>query len=140
MESVSDGGDFIEAPEVIVGQVDELTVGDVVDIAYPGDNDAAFIARLEGEADGGVGDGGDIVAFCRPCPHMGCPISEVDTETGIAGPCACHRSCFDLRAGGRQTIGRASQDLVQIKLEVRGKDLVASGVHGLPFGHAMRSR
>ena len=118
-----------------VVRADELAVGLPVDFAYPEPRHAAFAVRLGGRAAGGVGPAGDIVAFQRACPHMGCRIERVDAERGTFGPCECHQSLFDLRRGGAQIYGRATQNLVQIRLELSDDGtLCAVGLEGCPYG------
>ena len=119
-----------------IAEADELEVGRIVEFEYP-ESHAAFLVVLEGAAEGGVGKDENIVAFHRACPHMGCPLVSLDSEKAQLGPCGCHRSLFDLRNGGAQIYGMATQRLPQIALEVRGKDLFATGVRGLPYGEAL---
>ena len=123
--------------EVPLAELDALATGEPVPFAYPTPADEGFLVKLGRAAEGGVGPDGDIVAFLRACPHMGCPIRRIDVERAVCGPCSCHRSRFDIAAGGRQIVGRAAQRLVQVELGVRGSTVVAVGVAELPFGHAL---
>ena len=111
------------------------------DFRYPEARHEAFVVRLGGDAEAGVGPGGDIVAFLRACPHMGCSLSEVDTRAGTLGPCVCHFSLFNLKRGGTQIYGRATQNLVRVLLEVvdeGGEAMIhAYGLTGLPYGEAL---
>lgn len=113
----------------------ELSEGDVVDFEYP-EGHAAFLVKLEQPAEGGVGEEEKIVAFHRACTHQGCPISEIDVSKATLGPCPCHFSVFDLRRRGAQVVGRATQNLVQIRLQVVDDEIYATGVDGVPFGEA----
>jgi len=72
---------------------------------------------------------------------MGCPLPLHDKRllgAGELGPCACHRSTFDMRYKGRQLFGRATQNLVRVQLEMRGNYVYAIGIEGRPFGEATR--
>lgn len=117
-----------------VVHLDALADGSTVDFWYPERRHAAFAVKLGAPVDGGVGPDQDIVAWHRACPHMGCPISAVDVQRNCLGPCPCHRSTFDLRTGV-QIQGRASQNLVRVRLEVLADGTVcATGIEGVPFG------
>lgn len=121
---------------VWIAALDELRIGEAVEFEYPPGHPALAV-RVDGQALGGVGPGEDVVAFHRACPHMGCPLPIKDLirlAKGELGPCFCHRSLFDIRQGGRQIVGRASQDCVQVRLAVVDGDLYAVGHEGLPFG------
>jgi len=70
---------------------------------------------------------------------MGCYIEELNIQKSVLGPCGCHRSRFDLGKGGKQLVGRATQDLVQVTLEVIDGTIYATGVVGLPYGHVLEA-
>jgi arsenite oxidase small subunit len=131
-------------PRVRVASLGELDGGGLVDFAYPEARHQAFAVKLGVAAEGGVGPDRDVVAFHRACPHMGCLLTVVDAGAGTLGPCACHFSLFDLKRGGAQVYGRATQNLVRVLLEVRdegGESIVyASGLEGLPYGEALTAR
>ncbi|MCP4448716.1 MAG: arsenate reductase (azurin) small subunit [Myxococcales bacterium] len=134
---VARGDESCDLEAVAIAELSDVGLGNVVDFEYPIGSDSAFIARLGRPALGGVGEDGDIVAFHRACPHMGCRIEEVNVQDGFLGPCGCHRSQFDLSRGGIQVVGRASQNLVQIDLEIIDGTIYAVGVQGLPYGQAL---
>lgn len=129
----------IVGDRIQVAPLDSLAVGDIIEFNYPTADDSAFLTRLARPALGGVGEGDDIVAFLRACPHMGCHIQELNIQEAVLGPCGCHRSRFDLSKGGLQIVGRATQNLVQIELEEEEGLIIASGVLGLPYGHALET-
>lgn len=117
-----------------VVHLDALAAGRAVDFWYPEERHAAFAIKLGERVVGGVGPDGDIVAWHRACPHMGCAINAVDYEHQRLGPCPCHLSTFDLRSGD-QVQGRATQGLVRVKLEVLPDGTVcATGLEGVPYG------
>ncbi len=121
----------------LVIAANKLRDGQSTDFEFP-EGHQAFVAKLGVSAEGGLGSDADIVAFHKACPHMGCPLMP-DTDAlgrGELGPCACHHSRFDLRMSGRQIVGRATQRLVRVTLELDGGELFATGVEGIPFGEA----
>lgn len=104
------------------------------------DGTDAFVVKLHGPAEGGVGPDESIVAFSRLCPHMGCPIDvaeSVDAERGHFGPCGCHQSLFDIRRSGRMVHGRASTNLCRIELSVRDGAVWTNGASQLDFGQPL---
>ncbi|NJM90786.1 MAG: Rieske 2Fe-2S domain-containing protein [Myxococcales bacterium] len=117
----------------------ELATGQVKDVSYPDGDSAGFLVRLGRVAEHGVGPDRDIVGFLRACPHMGCRIETVDVAKAICGPCGCHRSKFDLSADGKLLLGRATQNLVRIKLAVSRDKILATGLVGLRYGHLMEA-
>lgn len=122
-------------PRVRVGSVDDLSTGDVETFAYPLDGKQNFLARVDGEAWGGVGSDKDIVAYSNVCTHMGCGLADqVRPDQEIAGPCPCHYTTFDISKGGLVVSGAATVDLPQIRLDVEDGDIYATGVDGLVYG------
>lgn len=124
-------------PRVWITKLSQLVEGKPLDFSYPLDhfNDTNFIVKLGKPAIGGVGPGGDIVAFNYMCTHMGCPlIGMYKHEYNMLGPCPCHFTRFDLTKNGMVIIGQATQNLPQILLEVEGDDIYATGVMRLIYG------
>jgi arsenite oxidase small subunit len=122
-----------------IAHIEDLAFGEAVAFRYP-PNHAAFLVKVRGAAEGGVGEGHNVVAFHQACPHMGCPlpIKVRNLSTGSLGPCPCHRSTFDLHGAGRQIHGRATQNLVRVKLEIINGNIFPIGVEGHPFGEPIR--
>jgi arsenite oxidase small subunit len=122
-------------PRIQVGSVDELSAGDVQTFDYPLDGKSNFLTRIDGEAWGGVGPNGSIVAYSGLCTHMGCGVSEqVKPDQEMVGPCPCHYTTFDLSKGGLVVSGAATTDLPQIRLEVEDGEIYAKGINGLVYG------
>ncbi|MFC6752345.1 arsenate reductase (azurin) small subunit [Halorubrum tibetense] len=122
-------------PRIRVASVDELSVGDTVEFEYPLDGSGTFLTRLSEAANGGVGPGDGIVAFSNLCTHMGCAVSgNVESDRGVAGPCPCHYTTFDLAKGGLVIMGPATTDLPQVRLDVEDGDVFATGMAGLVHG------
>ena len=66
---------------------------------------------------------------------MGFPLQGTfKPEHQVIGPCGWHLSTYDLTRHGVVVSGHATQGLPQITLEIRGDDIVATGVSALLFG------
>ena len=52
----------------------------------------------------------------------------------ITGPCPLHLTTFDLKRHGMVVSGHATETLPQMRLEVVGGDVYATGVMALIFG------
>ena len=107
-------------------------------ILYPGIDpySMAQIVKLGVPAGGGVGPKQDIVAFSALCTHMGGPL--LGTYKGahkIMGPCPFHLTTFDMTKHGMVVSGQATESLPQLRLEIKGDDIYATGVMGLIYGY-----
>lgn len=123
-------------PRILVGSVGDLGDGAVETFNYPLEGTRNFLTRIEGEAWGGVGSDGDIVAYNGLCTHMGCSVEGlVSPEQEMAGPCSCHYTTFDLSKGGMVVSGAATTDLPQVRLEIEDGDIYATGIDGLVYGY-----
>lgn len=129
-----------ESKRIFVATTNELETGVVKNFYYSTDSHDAFILKLNKPAQYGVGSEQNIVSFLKACTHRGCLIGEefIDTENGMLGPCPCHRSLFDLKSNGKQVRGRATQNLVQVKLEVVNGNIYAVSVMGVPYGESIK--
>jgi Rieske Fe-S protein len=65
------------------------------------------------------------VAYSQKCTHLSCAVIPKPAEGVFL--CPCHEGRFDLRSG-RPTAGPPRRPLGRITLEVRGRDLFATGV------------
>ncbi len=99
-----------------VGSLDALAVGASTVFTYPGDHDPCVLVRL-GE--------NDLVAFSQKCTHLSCAVVPRPAENVIH--CPCHEGVFDLRSG-RPIAGPPPRPLPRIALEIRGRDIYATGV------------
>ena len=121
-----------------VGKVSQLKVGGPGTIQYPWKDvySMANIIKLGIPAGGGVGRDQDIVAFNTLCTHMGGPLQGTyKKEHHVLGPCPFHLTTFDLTKHGMVVSGQATESLPQIRLEVKGDDIYATGVMGLIYGY-----
>jgi arsenite oxidase small subunit len=128
-------------PRILVGSVGDLGDGDVEMFNYPLEGTRNFLTRTDGEAWGGVGSDGDIVAYNSICTHMGCSVEgQVSPDQEMAGPCSCHYTTFDLSKGGMVVSGAATTDLPQVRLDVEDGDIYATGIDGLVYGYRSNLR
>ena len=103
-------------PIVRIAAIDEIGVGGALVFRYPGDHDACVLIRV---ADA------DWVAYSQKCTHLSCAVIPVPAH-GVLH-CPCHEGRFDLRSG-RPTAGPPRRPLPRIQLDVRGRDIFATGV------------
>lgn len=75
------------SPEIAVPDLATFTPGEAHEIAAT-DGRATLVVKL---------DGGDVVAFDRRCPHLGCPV--LWSRAHARFECPCHHAAFDARTG-----------------------------------------
>lgn len=123
-------------PRKKIGTLSGLKVGDPVEFEYPYAGVTNILVRLGVPAGGGIGPGGDVVAFTQQCTHMGGPLSGTfKPEHQVLGPCPLHLTTFDLTRHGMVVSGHGTESLPQIVLEAQGDDINAVGVLGLLYGY-----
>ena len=99
-----------------VAAVDDVPVGGAVGFSYPGEHDDCLLLRPEP---------GVLVAYSQKCTHLSCAvIPEPDRGTLR---CPCHDGLFDLTSG-KPIAGPPRRPLPRILVEVRGRDIFATGV------------
>ena len=99
-----------------IATLDDLPVGGVLTFAYPGEHDPCVLVRL-GEA--------DLVAYGQKCTHLACAVIPRPDRGDIH--CPCHEGYFDLQTG-RPTAGPPPRPLPRVLLDLRGRDIYATGV------------
>ncbi len=99
-----------------IGSLDAVPIGGSVVFTYPAEHDSCLLIRL--------GDT-DVVAFSQKCTHLSCAVVPRPSENVIH--CPCHEGFFDLRSG-RPIAGPPPRPLPRILLEIRGRDVYATGV------------
>ena len=99
-----------------VASLDQLPVGGALTFAYPGAHDDCFIARPAEQ---------ELVAYSQKCTHLACAVRPL-VERGVIH-CPCHEGYFDLRTG-RPIAGPPTRPLPLVHVEVRGRDIYATGV------------
>ena len=99
-----------------IASLDDLAVGRALVFDYPGAHDPCLLVRL-GPA--------EWVAYSQKCTHLSCAVIP-KPEEGVFY-CPCHEGRFDLRTGA-PTAGPPRRPLPRIVLEIRGRDVYATGV------------
>jgi nitrite reductase/ring-hydroxylating ferredoxin subunit len=99
-----------------VASVDDLPVGGALGFAYPGEHDDCLLLRPQP---------GVLVAFSQKCTHLSCAVLPQPEQGRIY--CPCHQGIFEISTG-RPLAGPAHRPLTRILLEVRGRDVFATGV------------
>ncbi|MBE0497263.1 MAG: arsenate reductase (azurin) small subunit [Campylobacterales bacterium] len=105
-----------------VGSLKELQAKGELDFFYPDANSLCKAVFVDGEAK----------AFSVICTHKGCP-TVYDQGTAVF-TCGCHFTKYDAKKNGQMIIGHATGGLPQVRLEIEGDALYATGVDGLIFG------
>jgi nitrite reductase/ring-hydroxylating ferredoxin subunit len=99
-----------------VASVDDVPVGGAVRFVYPGEHDDCLLIRPEPDV---------FVAYSQKCTHLSCAVLPQPEQGRIF--CPCHEGVFDLTTG-RPLAGPARRPLTRVVLEVRGRDVFASGI------------
>ncbi len=126
-------------PEKKIATLGQLKANVPVSFSYPYNDlsSSCFVVKLGTPAGGGIGAKQDIVAFSHLCSHMGGPLmGTYKAEHKVMGPCPFHLTTFDLTRHGMVVAGQATSPLPQIVLEVRGRDIYATGIVGLMYGYS----
>ena len=107
------------APEIArVASLDELPLGSVKLFRYPTDQDPCVLIRPAE---------GVLLAYNQKCTHLSCAVIPKVSEGVIR--CPCHDGVFDM-ASGRPMAGPPQRPLARILLDVRGREIYATGVQG----------
>jgi arsenite oxidase small subunit len=127
----------VNYPKKTIGKLSKMKTDKEVIVDYPDEDSPVVLVKLGTPAGGGVGPGGDIVAFSAVCTHMGADLdaSYKAKHKGL-GPCPLHMTSFDLTRHGIVTGGHATESLPQIALEIKGDYIIATGVSGLIYGRS----
>jgi Rieske Fe-S protein len=99
-----------------LASVDDLEVGGALVFSYPGEHDTCLLVRLGPT---------EFVAYSQKCTHLSCAVIP-RPEQGVLH-CPCHEGFFDLRSG-RPTAGPPRRPLPRILLDIRGREVYATGV------------
>lgn len=99
-----------------IGSLDAIPIGGVLAFTYPAEHDTCVLVRL-GER--------ELVAYSQKCTHLSCAVIP-KPEQGVLH-CPCHDGVFEL-SSGRPIAGPPSRPLPRILLEVRGRDVFATGI------------
>jgi Rieske Fe-S protein len=99
-----------------IASVDDVPVGGAVGFVYPGEHDDCLLIRPEQDV---------LVAYSQKCTHLSCAVLPQPEQGRIY--CPCHEGVFEI-ATGRPLAGPAQRPLTRIVLQVRGRDVFASGI------------
>ena len=99
-----------------IASLEALPVGGVLTFAYPGPHDDCVLVRTSADA---------LVAYSQKCTHLSCAVVP-RVEQGVIH-CPCHEGVFDLQTG-RPLAGPPRRPLPLIRVEIRGNQIVATGV------------
>lgn len=100
-----------------VASLDSLAVGGVHTFNYPADHDPCVLVRLSDT---------ELVAYSQKCTHLSCAVIPRPDRGDLH--CPCHEGFFDLRTG-RPTAGPPPRPLPRVLLDIRGRDVYATGVN-----------
>lgn len=113
---------FGEYKKVKIGSLSQLKNKGELDFSYPSAASMCKAVFINGEAK----------AYSIICTHKGCPTSY-NKETEVF-ECPCHFTKYDAKKNGQMIIGHATGGLPQVRLEIDGDSLYATGIDGLVFG------
>jgi Rieske Fe-S protein len=103
-------------PVTVVARVDDIPVGGMKIISYPNAEHPCFLLHPSE---------GIFLAFSRLCTHAACPIFYRPEEHIFA--CPCHGGVFSA-VDGSVLGGPPQKSLPRVILELRGQDLIATGM------------
>lgn len=127
---------YPDYPNQAIANLADLAEGVPVPFEYPQAGQRNLLVKLGRPAEEGIGPDGDIVAFSVLCPHQGGPLDNAyDHDHAAMGPCPLHFSSFDLTRSGMQVIGKATEPLPQVVLDLSDTgEITATGMYGLIYG------
>lgn len=99
-----------------IAAVNDVAVGGAIVFRYPTDSDPCVLLRQSDQS---------FVAYSQKCTHLSCAVIP-DSANGVLR-CPCHEGVFDARSG-QPLAGPPRRPLPQIQLEVRGRQIYATGV------------
>ncbi|HEX6210445.1 MAG TPA: Rieske (2Fe-2S) protein [Methylomirabilota bacterium] len=103
-------------PALAIAAVDELPVGGARTFTYPPGSPPRLLIRTGPAA---------FVAYDQQCTHLLCPVVPAVDQGRLH--CPCHNGWFDL-ATGRPLAGPPRRPLPRVIVEVRGREVYATGV------------
>jgi nitrite reductase/ring-hydroxylating ferredoxin subunit len=103
-----------------VASLDDIPIGGATTFVYPDAHDPCVLVRPSADV---------LVAYSQKCTHLSCAVRPL-VDRGVL-QCPCHEGAFEL-ASGRPVAGPPSRPLPVVRLEVRGKDIYATGIEERP--------
>jgi Rieske Fe-S protein len=101
-----------------VAQVGEIPIGGVKLFTYPTPQDHCIMVRTGEDA---------YVAYSQKCTHLSCAVYYSAERNRLE--CPCHVGIFAIRDGS-VIAGPPARPLPRVQLEIRGAELVATGMKG----------
>ncbi|HME19642.1 MAG TPA: twin-arginine translocation signal domain-containing protein [Nitrososphaerales archaeon] len=116
-------------PRFKVANISSLQLSAPLIFNYPLDDQPNVLVKIGERAAGGVGPGGDIIAFSIVCQHLGCVVgfqpqgaspscNPSFRAPGPVGYCCCHGSAYDFANGAKVVGGPSPRPLPQVILHV----------------------
>jgi nitrite reductase/ring-hydroxylating ferredoxin subunit len=99
-----------------IESLDDLAVHGTLEFRYPDEQDPCVLVRLSRT---------ELVAYSQKCTHLSCAVIPKPNEGMLR--CPCHDGLFELRSG-RPIAGPPRRPLPRIALEIRGRDIYATGI------------
>jgi Rieske Fe-S protein len=93
------------APVVVDPKIASLTRNEARSVVTTDGRDALVVKLTDGE----------VVAFDRRCPHLGCPVLWSSENRRFE--CPCHRAAFEARTG-RVLFGPPRQSLTSVQIKI----------------------
>ncbi len=103
-------------PVVVIAKSGEIPVGGSKVFSYPTNDKPCFLLRPAADK---------YIAFSRLCTHHLCPVFYVAESNEF--DCPCHGGVFSA-TDGRVLAGPPPKPLPQIRLEIRGAEVLATGI------------
>ncbi len=127
---------YPDYPNAAIAKLADVKLGEPIFFEYPQPGQRNMLVKLGKPAEEGIGPDEDVVAFSAFCAHMGVPLDTVyDKELALLGPCPAHFSSFDLTKSGMLVMGKATQPLPQVVLDLDDAgQITATGMYGLIYG------
>ena len=110
LEGKAIAAEVVGYPRKLIGHMSKLRVNKPVPFSYPdeGMNSSSMLVKLDSPAGGGIGAGGDVVAFNTLCTHMGGPLAGAFRPDDQAlGPYPCIRPPSTLPATAWSSVATA---------------------------------
>ncbi len=99
-----------------IASIDEIPAMGSLVFHYPGALDDCVLVRLADD---------EFVAYSQKCTHLSCAVIPEPDKGWLH--CPCHEGFFDLRSGS-PTAGPPQRPLPRITLEIRGREIYATGI------------
>jgi Rieske Fe-S protein len=99
-----------------VASFDDVPVGGSLVFSYPEEHDPCVLVRLADR---------EFVAYSQKCTHLSCAVIPEPGRGSLR--CPCHEGFFDLKSG-KPIAGPPRRPLARIILDVRGRDIFATGI------------